>query len=98
MAQFDKFYQYLSILLDKILSSVQQSTSVALIFLLCLHCCIPNNNENNNTNDNYSQLNQRRNENINVNNHHSAQGDSGQPQRQLDSLSFQPCLLSLTTS
>ena len=44
------------------------------------------------------QLITRRIENINGNNYHSAQVDSGQPQRQLGSFSFQPCLLSLTVS
>ena len=71
-------------MLDKTLPFVQQSTSVALIFLLCLHSCTVNSNENNNTNDNYShlrakpsgtygtisQLNQRRNENLDVNDYH----------------------------
>ena len=60
----------LTILLDKNLFSVQQSTSVALNFLLCLHSCIQSSNENNNTNDNSYQLKQRRNENINGNNYH----------------------------
>ena len=73
-----------SILLDKTLPSAQQSTSVALIFLLCLHSCISNNNKNNNTNDNYShlinstkgarghspQLIVRRIENLDVNDYH----------------------------
>ena len=62
--------QILSILLDKPSPSVQQSTIVALNFLLCLHSCISNSNESNNTNDNHSQLKQRWNENIIGNNYH----------------------------
>lgn len=50
-------------------------TSIALIFLLCLHSCISNSNENNNTNDNHSHLITRRNENIISNNYHLSQGD-----------------------
>lgn len=79
----------LLILLDKSLFFVQQSTSVAIIFLLCLHSCIANSNENNNTNDNHSQLINsiedarglgpqlitRRIENLNVNDCHLSQGD-----------------------
>ena len=78
-----------SILLDKTLPSAQQSTSVVLIFLLCLHSCIQSSNENNNTNDKHSylinstkgarghspQLIVRRIENLDVNDYHLAQGD-----------------------
>ena len=74
----------LLILLDKSLFSVQQSTSIAIIFLLCLHSCIQNSNESQSTNDNYYQLRakpsgtkgaiyqlkQRRNHNLNRNSNH----------------------------
>ncbi|QDB73920.1 hypothetical protein 2L372D_006 [Aeromonas phage 2L372D] len=87
----------LLILLDNSLFYVQQQTIIVLIFLLCLHSCISNSNESHNTNDNHSylinstkgarghspQLIVRRIENLNVNDYHLAQGDSGQPQRQL---------------
>lgn len=80
-----RFSSILIKLLDKSLFFVQQSTIVALNFLLCLHSCISNSNENNNTNDNHSQLITRRNENINGNNYHSVKDNLGQPQRQLGS-------------
>ena len=47
-------------------------------------------------NDNYSQLVTRRIENLNVNDCHLAQGDSGQTQRQLGSCNLGRYLLSLT--
>lgn len=70
-------------LLGKTLPSVQHMKLIALIFLLCLHSCIVNENKSLNVNDNYSQLTYERIENLNVNDYHLAQGDSGQPQRQL---------------
>lgn len=60
----------LLILLDKNLFSVQQSTPVVLIFLLCLHSCIANNNENSNTNNNHSHLITGLNKNVNTNSYH----------------------------
>ena len=86
----------LLILLDKSLFSVQQSTSVAIIFLLCLHSCIQNSNESNNTNDNHSHLKQIQIENINVNDYQLAQGDLGRLRRQRRSCSLWFYLLSLT--